>query len=79
MPRHVASLQSNDTARGGSRLGDMRAPRHMTRQGAGVIVTLVTRLQGRAGVWSPDYDGKGKAVRFDDSTDAIVGGSRVER
>jgi glyoxylase-like metal-dependent hydrolase (beta-lactamase superfamily II) len=43
-------------------------------------------------VWSPDYDGKGKAwVRFDDNTgfkdntgfedntDAIVGGSRVER
>jgi len=31
-------------------------------------------------VWSPDYDGKGKAwVRLDDGTDAIVGGSRVER
>jgi hydroxyacylglutathione hydrolase len=31
-------------------------------------------------VWSPDYDGKGKAwVRFDDGTDAIVGGSRVQR
>ena len=31
-------------------------------------------------VWSPDYDGKGKAwVRFDDRTDAIVGGSRVKR
>jgi hydroxyacylglutathione hydrolase len=32
-------------------------------------------------VWSPDYDGKGKAwVRFDDDgRDAIVGGSRVER
>ena len=31
-------------------------------------------------VWSPDYDGKGKAwVRFDDERDAIVGGSRVER
>ena len=31
-------------------------------------------------VWSPDYDGKGKAwVRFDDDTDAIVGGSRVTR
>jgi hydroxyacylglutathione hydrolase len=31
-------------------------------------------------VWSPDYDGKGKAwVRFEDGTDAIVGGSRVER
>jgi glyoxylase-like metal-dependent hydrolase (beta-lactamase superfamily II) len=31
-------------------------------------------------VWSPDYDGKGKAwVRYVDGTDAIVGGSRVER
>jgi glyoxylase-like metal-dependent hydrolase (beta-lactamase superfamily II) len=31
-------------------------------------------------VWSPDYDGKGKAqVRFDNGTEAIVGGSRVER
>ena len=31
-------------------------------------------------VWSPDYDGGGKAwVRFDDGTDRIVGGSRIER
>jgi hydroxyacylglutathione hydrolase len=31
-------------------------------------------------VWSPDYDGKGKAwVRYADGTDAIVGGSRVQR
>ena len=31
-------------------------------------------------VWSPDYDGKGKAwVRYDDGVEAIVGGSRVER
>ncbi len=31
-------------------------------------------------VWSPDYDGNGKAwVRFDDGTDAIVGGSSVTR
>jgi hydroxyacylglutathione hydrolase len=31
-------------------------------------------------VWSPDYDGRGKAwVRFADGRDAIVGGSRVER
>jgi glyoxylase-like metal-dependent hydrolase (beta-lactamase superfamily II) len=38
----------------------------------GRTVTLV--------VWSPDYDGKGKAwVRYDDGTDAIVGGSRIER
>jgi glyoxylase-like metal-dependent hydrolase (beta-lactamase superfamily II) len=31
-------------------------------------------------VWSPDYDGKGKAwVRFGGGEDAIVGGSAVER
>jgi glyoxylase-like metal-dependent hydrolase (beta-lactamase superfamily II) len=31
-------------------------------------------------VWSPDYDGGGKAwVRFADGRDAIVGGSRVVR
>jgi glyoxylase-like metal-dependent hydrolase (beta-lactamase superfamily II) len=31
-------------------------------------------------VWSPDYDGKGKAlVAFADGREAIVGGSRVER
>jgi hydroxyacylglutathione hydrolase len=31
-------------------------------------------------VWSPDYDGGGKAwVRFSGGRDAIVGGSRVER
>jgi glyoxylase-like metal-dependent hydrolase (beta-lactamase superfamily II) len=31
-------------------------------------------------VWSPDYDGNGKAwVRFDDGADAIVGGSSVSR
>jgi hydroxyacylglutathione hydrolase len=31
-------------------------------------------------VWSPDYDGTGKAwVRYDDGTDAIVGGSSLTR
>jgi glyoxylase-like metal-dependent hydrolase (beta-lactamase superfamily II) len=31
-------------------------------------------------VWSPDYDGKGKAlVRFEDGREAIVGGSRIDR
>ena len=30
-------------------------------------------------VWSPDYDGKGKAlVRFSDGSEAIVGASRIE-
>jgi glyoxylase-like metal-dependent hydrolase (beta-lactamase superfamily II) len=41
------------------------------------------RVDGREAtlvVWSPDYDGKGKAwVRFDEGEDAIVGGSRVGR
>jgi hydroxyacylglutathione hydrolase len=41
------------------------------------------RVGGEEGtliVWSPDYDGGGKAwVRFGDGRDAIVGGSRVER
>jgi len=40
----------------------------------------VSGQEGTLIVWSPDYDGKGKAwVRFADGTDAIVGGSRVER
>ncbi|HWG56437.1 MAG TPA: hypothetical protein VNT58_07940, partial [Gaiellaceae bacterium] len=31
-------------------------------------------------VWSPDYDGNGKAlVRFGDGREAVVGGRRVER
>jgi hydroxyacylglutathione hydrolase len=41
------------------------------------------RVDGEAAtlvVWSPDYDGGGKAwVRFGDGRDAIVGGSKVER
>ena len=41
------------------------------------------RVGGRGAtlvVWSPDYDGKGKAlVRFEDGLERIVGGSRVER
>ena len=41
------------------------------------------QVGGREGtlvVWSPDYDGKGKAmVRFADGREAIIGGSRVER
>jgi len=42
----------------------------------------VCRVQGDAAtivVWSPDYDGKGKAlVRFADESEAIVGASRIE-
>jgi hydroxyacylglutathione hydrolase len=41
------------------------------------------RVGGREGtivVWSPDYDGKGKAwVRFDGGGGRILGGSRIER
>jgi glyoxylase-like metal-dependent hydrolase (beta-lactamase superfamily II) len=41
------------------------------------------RVGGREGtiaVWSPDYDGKGKAwVKFDDGSGRILGGSRIER
>jgi hydroxyacylglutathione hydrolase len=40
------------------------------------------RVQGEDAtvlVWSPDYDGKGKAlVRLDDGSEAIVGASRIE-
>jgi glyoxylase-like metal-dependent hydrolase (beta-lactamase superfamily II) len=40
----------------------------------------VGREQATLVVWSPDYDGGGKAlVRFDDGREAIVGGSRVQR
>jgi hydroxyacylglutathione hydrolase len=52
-------------------------------RGAAPEGTGRVRVSGRDAtlvVWSPDYDGKGKAwVRFDDGEDAIVGGSRVER
>jgi hydroxyacylglutathione hydrolase len=45
--------------------------------------TEAVTVRGRGAtliVWSPDYDGNGKAwVRFDDGTDAIVGGSSVTR
>jgi hydroxyacylglutathione hydrolase len=51
--------------------------------GAEAEGTERVRVAGREAtllVWSPDYDGKGKAlVRFDDGGEAIVGGSRVER
>ena len=41
---------------------------------------LVAGDQATLIVWSPDYDGKGKAlVRFEDGGEAIIGGSRVER
>lgn len=46
----------------------------------GMTPCAVAGEQATLIVWSPDYDGKGKAwVRFSDGCDAIVGGSRVER
>jgi glyoxylase-like metal-dependent hydrolase (beta-lactamase superfamily II) len=45
--------------------------------------TEPVQVRGRAAtlvVWSPDYDGNGKAlVRFEDGAEAIVGGSSVVR
>jgi glyoxylase-like metal-dependent hydrolase (beta-lactamase superfamily II) len=45
--------------------------------------TEAVRVKGREAtliVWSPDYDGNGKAwVRYAEGEDAIVGGSSVER
>ena len=52
-------------------------------RGVDPVGTEAVRVAGEEAtliVWSPDYDGKGKAwVRFADGRDAIVGGSRVER
>jgi glyoxylase-like metal-dependent hydrolase (beta-lactamase superfamily II) len=46
----------------------------------GTETCTVAGREAKLIVWSPDYDGKGKAwVRFEDGTDAIVGGSRVSR
>jgi len=67
-------------------IGRERAENPFVRvwSGAAAEGTERVRVAGRDAtlvVWSPDYDGKGKAwVRFDDDGgDAIVGGSRVER
>ena len=51
---------------------DVRADDVLVERVGGEVATLV--------VWSPDYDGNGKAlVRYPDGREAIVGGSRVER
>jgi hydroxyacylglutathione hydrolase len=66
-------------------IGRERAQNPFVRVWSGVEPegTEPVRVGGRSAVlvvWSPDYDGNGKAwVRFDDGSDAIVGGSRVER
>ncbi len=52
-------------------------------RGESESIEEAVRVGGEAAtlvVWSPDYDGKGKAmVRFADGREAIIGGSRVER
>ena len=52
-------------------------------RGESPSIDEAVRVGGEAAtlvVWSPDYDGKGKAmVRFADGREAIIGGSRVER
>jgi hydroxyacylglutathione hydrolase len=66
-------------------IGRERAQNPFVRVWSGAVPEGAERVRvgGRDAtlvVWSPDYDGKGKAwVRFDDGGDAIVGGSRVER
>ena len=64
-----------------------RAPRRTRSSASGAARRRRERERVRVGgrdatliVWSPDYDGNGKAwVRFDDGEEATVGGSRVER
>ena len=69
-------------ARSGRRFDSSEGSAKAPHVGLSLQIDL-PRVSGRDAtlvVWSPDYDGKGKAwVRFDDGTDAIVGGSRVER
>ena len=66
-------------------IGRERADNPFARYWLGTAESLEEpcRVAGRAAtlvVWSPDYDGKGKAlVRFEDGGERIVGGSRVER
>ena len=52
-------------------------------RGESESIEEAVRVGGEAAtlvVWSPDYDGKGKAmVRFADGRESIIGGSRVER
>ena len=66
-------------------IGRERAENPFVRYWRGVAAALdePVSVAGRPAtllVWSPDYDGKGKAlVRFEDGREAIVGGSRIER
>jgi len=69
----LVSGKSRYNERGGAAVALARDPRAADdRLAGGRGATLL--------VWSPDYDGKGKAwVRFDDGGEAIVGGSRISR
>jgi hydroxyacylglutathione hydrolase len=66
-------------------IGRERAENPFLRYWLGTTPSLdePVRVAGEAAtlvVWSPDYDGNGKAlVRLGDGREAIVGGSRVER
>jgi len=66
-------------------IGRERAENPFLRYWLGTTPSLdePVRVAGEAStlvVWSPDYDGNGKAlVRLGDGREAIVGGSRVER
>jgi hydroxyacylglutathione hydrolase len=66
-------------------IGRERGENPFIRYWLGAVDSLEepVRVAGRGAtlvVWSPDYDGKGKAlVRFEDGIERIVGGSRVER
>jgi glyoxylase-like metal-dependent hydrolase (beta-lactamase superfamily II) len=69
----------------GTTIGRERAENPFLRYWLGTTPSLdeAVRVAGEAAtlvVWSPDYDGNGKAlVRLGDGREAIVGGSRVER
>jgi hydroxyacylglutathione hydrolase len=66
-------------------IGRERGENPFLRYWLGAVDSLEepVRVGGRGAtllVWSPDYDGKGKAlVRFENGSERIVGGSRVER
>ena len=70
---------------GETTIGRERAENPFVRYWSGAAEALdePVKVRGRVAtlvVWSPDYDGGGKAlVRWEDGSESIVGGSRVER
>ena len=74
------SVLVHDDAGGYKPLNWMTAPTFIADEGDRLVVTKPKSEDAELVVWSPDYDGNGKAlVRFGDGREAIVGGSRVER